>query len=344
MRRRLSVTHMCLMLGALATSCSPDEDLLTEAKRHQDQGETDSAIATLEVLKTKHPQSDAAKQVPTLAEQWLLEAADASRDPNVKRPRLQAALTWNPRSGKAQLRLCRLLLDEEKLEETASCLDDGMQGKDPDEALEKDIRAALTKARDAATLEERNELARSSRPQHWKALIERFPSSPQAEEAKQKLKRLESLCDDLPRFADEARSEFKRQKTDFKKSIDRALEETVESLRVDQLEGLGRAAARRASELKELASQVADHRLKPGEEKAQQILRKALLLQSDSLADLAEALERDAIENLDSYQRGAQGVLERWQKGIDKEAESVEKQLDAAKAACNPTETDSAKD
>ncbi|MGE0325706.1 MAG: hypothetical protein AB7K71_25020 [Polyangiaceae bacterium] len=322
----------------LAAACSPDQDLLADAKRQQDQGETDAAIATLEVLKTKHPDSEAAKQVPALAETWLLEAADASRDANVKRPRLQAALKWNPESGKAQLRLCRLLVDETKLEDAKTCLDKDMRGKQPDPDLEKSIRAALESAEDAATLEERERLAKSNRPQHWKALIERFPSSPQAKAAKEKLKRLESLCDDLPRFADEARSEFKRQKTDFKRDIDKALDEKVEGLRVDQLEGLGRAAARRASELKELAGQVGDHQLKPGEEKAQQILRKALLLQSDSLADLAEALERDAIENLDSYQRGAEGVLKRWLGGIEREAKSVEKMLEDASSACIPEE------
>ncbi len=327
---------LCLLLWAVTTACSADEDLLKDASQLQDQGKTDEAIATLEVLKTKHPDSDAAKRVPELAEQWLLEAADASRDPNAKRPRLQAALSWNPRSGRAQLKLCQLLLDEKKLEETQSCLDKDMQGKDPDATLEKQLRAELEKAQDAATLGERERLAKSNRPQHWKALIERFPKSAQAKAAKEKLGRLESLCDDLPRFADASRAEFKRQETEYKKDIDRALAEQVESLRVDQLEGLGRAAARRASELKELAGQVGDHRLKQGEDKAQQILRKALLLQSDSLADLAAALQRDDIENLASYQRGAEGVLKRWVAGIDREATNIDKQLEQAKAACEP--------
>ncbi|MCA9633518.1 MAG: hypothetical protein KC766_37970 [Myxococcales bacterium] len=339
MRVASSASRLLLVCALLTASCSPDQDLLSDAKRQQDQGETDAAIATLEVLKTKHPESDAAKQVPELAERWLLEAADASRDPHVKRPRLQAALVWNPSSGRAQLRLCQLLLDEEKLQDTERCLDEDMRGKQSDESLEKSIRTALEKAQDAATLGERERLAKSDRPQHWKALIERFPRSAQAKEAQQKLKRLESLCEDLPRFADAARGEFKRQKTDFKRDIDRTLQERVESLRVDQLEGLGRAAASRASELKELAGQIADHRLKDGEKPAQQLLRKALLLQSDSLADLAAALERDAIENLDAYQKGAEGVLERWLKGIDKEAKSVEKLLAEAKTACNPEET-----
>ncbi|MCB9609095.1 MAG: hypothetical protein H6716_21055 [Polyangiaceae bacterium] len=328
-----------LFCAFLAAACSPEKDLMADAKRQQDQGETDGAIATLEVLKTKHPDSEAAKQVPTLAETWLLEAADASRDPNVKRPRLQAALKWNPESGKAQLRLCQLLVDEKKIEEAKSCLDKDLQGKAPEPELEKRIRTALAEVENAATLGERERLAKSNRPQHWKALIERFPQSDQAKEAKAKLKRLESLCDDLPRFGDEARAEFKRQQTDFKKDIDKALAEKVEGLRVDLLEGLGRAAARRASELKELAGQVADHRLKPGEEKAQQILRKALLLQSDSLADLADALERDAIENLDSYQRGAEGVLKRWLGGIEREAKSVEKLLEDSKTACAPEDS-----
>lgn len=335
--------RVALLLGAASVwslACSPEEDLLADARAQQNSGETDAAIATLELLKLKHPDTDAAKQVPALAEQWLIEAADSEREANAITTRLNAALKWNPASGQAQLLLCDVALQAGRLQDAEDCLDKQMQGKTPEPEREKRIRAALVVAQDKATEAERARLIASDRPQHWRALVERFPNSPEAIAAKEKLARLASICDDRGRFEKAAQDEVARQAGEFKLSVDKALDEAVDDLRVRRLEAIGAAAARSSSELKELAAEIAVHAIKPGEDKAQDLLRQVLVLQSDSLAELARGLTRDAIENLESYQSGASALLKRWFAGAPKEAKQVEKLLTSAKEACEPAAPD----
>ncbi len=339
---RLTCSQFALLLAGAVwlLACSPEKDLLEAAQGQQNSGETDAAIATLELLKLKHPDTEAAKQVPVLAEQWLLAAADAEREASAVTARLNAALKWNPQSGQAQLRLCDVALKAERLQDAEDCLDKQMIGKTPDPEREKRIRAALIVAQDKATLAERERLVASDRPQHWRALVQRFPKSPEAATAKLKLKRLASICDDRERFEKAVRDEIARQTGEFKASADKALDEPVDDLRVPKLEAVGTEAARTSSELKELAAELAIHELKPGEESARELLRKALQMQSDSLGELAQGLNRDAIENLDSYQSGASALLKRWFAGAPKEAKKATELLSDAKAACEPAAPD----
>lgn len=329
--------RLILALGLTWPSlgCSSEEARLLEAaKREQALGETDAAITLVDELTARFPSSAEATLARPLAEAWLLEAADADKNPHGKEARLKAALEYNPKSGDAKLRLCQLQLARGELEAAARCLGPELDGMTPVPKLKQELDAALAQAREAKGTEERQRLAASPREEDQIALTLRYPGSPEAKAVLAQRKLRESLCAERPRYTRAAHVELLRQEKTLPVEFKQAASQADLDERVAALEALGRDAARRASDLKSLSAEVSEHALRPNEASAQAPLAQALLLISGSLASLAEGLRRDPIENLEAYAAGAQGMVSRWLSATPREAKRVSALLERSEAAC----------
>ena len=169
-------TVLVLVALAAAVGCNEEKKLLDQAKEEHAEGHLDKALTTLERVKEQAPGSDEERESRKLAEKWLIAAADAERSPHAARVRLDQALAWQPTSGSARARVCKLLVEGDQLDKAAKCLDEQLTGLDGvPTPLVADARKALKKKRDAQTAAERKKLLASPSVHHWEALVERFP-------------------------------------------------------------------------------------------------------------------------------------------------------------------------
>lgn len=325
---------LAVFVAVAALGCESADSLIDDAKQKQASGELDAALTLLGRVKDKYPGTESETEARSLAEAWLVAVADLEPNPSSARVRLDEALEWNPKSGAAQIRICRMLIHEKKLEEAQECVGHDMEGKTgAPEIIAKQVHAALSKRKNASTGDERKRLLASSSPHHWEALLTRYPDSPEAKEARLKLRGYQSLCADLDRFVEKLETELKRQEKVASRVDD--INSREQGPRIDAYEVLAKEAGAKARIVKNAAGDVDAHQLRDGEREVQKTLRTALWAVSDSGASLSEGLERHPLENLDSYASQGRAKLTAWGKSVEKLRERVDELVRDARNDCD---------
>ncbi len=318
----------------VSLGCNEEKALIDEARAQHDEGELDTALASLERVSRNKPDTDVDREARKLAATWLIDAADADANPHAARVRLVQALEQDPTSGPAQARLCRLFLRTKQYPAAKQCISGGLEGKkDAPAAIVDEVEAALAAHDDASSNAERKKLLASPSSHHWKALVERYPDSQEAKAAKERLLRFDSLCDDLDRFLVPLRKEIERQAA-IAGPIGAAAMKKGRDGRIATYEAIAAEAEKKAKLMKNAAVDADVHAAKKDEEPAKKPLHAALWALSDSAASLAEQLERNAVENLDSYDASATAALTRWSTGFTGVRDRVEKQVAAVEETC----------
>jgi hypothetical protein len=198
-----------LLSALLVNACNKGKSLIDDARKQHDSGNLDGAVAALAQVKQQAPGTPEVAQASTLAVTWLLAAADAAPAKAPEREqRAKAALTWDPQSGAAQARVCRVAREAEAWDVLRACLDKNLAGKvDVPSDVVTLLRNALT-AHDAEVQQEKANaetrariiLLASDDEADWAALQKQSPGSPEANMAAEKLSHAQSLCTDLDRF------------------------------------------------------------------------------------------------------------------------------------------------
>ncbi len=317
------------------SGCRSEMKLVEQAKELHASGALDEALTVLERVRSEAPGTPAEDEARTLAASWLVEAAERETSPHGARVRLEQALVWRATSGAAQARLCRLLAQGGKLDDAERCLGEGLDGKsDVPADLVAETRALLARRRDEASAVERKRLLGSPSVHHWKAVVDRFPTSEEAKLAKDKLERQASLCADLDTFTTLARDEITRQRDVRDTAFSAAQKMEPAAKRHAAFEQIGRDSEPRARELKNASGNLDAHARLPGEDLASKPLRAALWSLADSAATLAERLERHAIESEESFDGAIRRAVTGWGGGLGKTLETAEGLLTDAETAC----------
>ena len=319
----------------LALACSAEKKQLEVATEQHEKGQLDEALTTLELLVQKAPKSPEAEQAQTLATRWLIAAGDTGADRTARRLRLEQALKWSPSSGAAQARLCVLLVEAKDFPGARRCVDEKLGDKtDVPAELVQRVRTALSAHATAEADAERRRWADSPSAHHWKALIEKYPDSAEAAQAKRKLERRESLCADLESFTKPLRTEIDRQKRLADLVSARKGEDSTQRERIEGLETLGREAAAKARAIGDLKGDIEGHPVRAGEEPVKQRLQDLAQEVADSASTLEDDMERHPLENLDSYDSQALGALKRWAAQAHKLASRIDKELKRTEESC----------
>jgi hypothetical protein len=326
-----------LLSIAIALACNAQKKQIDVASEQHEKGQLDDALTTLEVLVHEAPKSPEAEQAQTLAVTWLIAAGDTGSDLTARRLRLEQALKWSPKSGAAQARLCVLLVETKDFAGARRCLDEKLGDKaDVPADLVAKVRAALSAHASAEADAERRRWAASRSAHHWKALIEKYPDSPEAQAAKEKLERRESLCADLASFTKPLRDEIERQE----RLADRVMThkgDSTQNERIDALETLGREAAAKARAIGDLKGDIEGHPVRAGEEPVKRRLEAMAEHVADSASTLEDDMERHPLENLDSYDEQALSALKRWAAQARRLATRMDKELKRTEEACAGT-------
>jgi hypothetical protein len=327
-----------LLSTAIALACNAQKKQLDVASEQHQKGQLDDALTTLEVLVHEAPKSPEAEQAQTLAVTWLIAAGDTGSDLTARRLRLEQALKWSPKSGAAQARLCVLLVETKDVAGARRCVDEKLGDKtDVPADLVAKVRAALSAHASAEADAERRRWAASRSAHHWKALIEKYPDSPEAKAAKEKLERRESLCADLAGFTKPLRDEIERQKRLADLVITHKGDDSTQNERIDGLETLGREAAAKARAIGDLKGDIEGHPVRAGEEPVKQRLEAMAQEVADSASTLEDDMERHPLENLDSYDEQALAAVKRWAAQARRLATRIDKELKRTEEACAGT-------
>jgi hypothetical protein len=331
---------LAVWLFAVALSCNGQKKQLDVAREQHDKGQLDDALTTLEVLTHEAPKSPEAEQAQTLATTWLIAAGDSGTDLTSRRLRLEQALKWAPNSGPAQARLCVLMIEAKDFTGARRCVDEKLGDKTdvPAEMVTK-VRSALAAQSTSEADAERRRWASSTSAHHWKALIEKYPDSAEAEAAKEKLERRESLCADLASFVKPLREEIERQTRLAELVTASKGDDSTQGERIEGLEKLGREAAAKARAVGDLKGDLEGHPARPGEEEVKRRLESAAQQVADSASTLEDDMERHPLENLDSYDAQALAALKRWAAQVKRTAPRIEKELERTEEACRGTQS-----
>jgi len=330
-----------LLLAVLAACKSEGKEDLEQAERQHATGQLDAALSTLELLVRQAPDTAEAEHARRTATSWLVEAADRSSSLFERRVRLEQALEWSPASGPAQARLCVVEIEAKDFAAARRCMDEKLPGKtDVPRQLVDRVRNALDAHAQGEADAERKRLLESPSAHHWQALIERFPDSVEAAQAKQRQRRHESLCTDLESYLPAAKKELERQRKLAGRVPEAQGRASKLNERIEAYDEIARAAAAAGREIGVLNGNLDAHELASGEEAAQRALHGALAQLSDSAAALADDLQRHPLENLESYDRSALAALEKWASGTKKTSERIERTLERVKQDCESPEQD----
>ncbi len=328
-------TKLTVWLLVLFCACNAEKKQIDLATEQHAKGQLDDALTTLEVLVHTKPDAPEAEQARTLAVGWLIAAGDSGSDLAARRVRLEQALKWSPKSGAAQARLCVLLVEAKDFAGARSCVKEKLADKnDVPQVLVTRVNAALDANAAAEASGERERWLASTSAHHWKALIEKYPGTKEAEAAKTKLLHRESLCADLKTFAEPLGTEVERQKKLAALITERGPAGSSQTERIAGFDELEREAKNKAREFSDLKADLDVHPARPEEEDAKRRLEGAAQVLADSAGTLEQDLERNPIENLDSYDARALAAVKRWAKEAERTTARVAKALGAAEKAC----------
>jgi len=192
---------LAALLACFATSgCNKAGDALEQAIATYESGDTLGAVEALEQLRIDHPDSPEVRRAAMLAGRWLLEATEDIEDPERRLEYLTAALTWEPDNSRLWSARCRIELDREAWEALRDCAEQGDAYLPSDRKQQFAERLADHDARqsDAA---ERQQLLEAGTDGAMRTLLRRYPGSPEAEVAAERLSTA-SLCADMFRFVE----------------------------------------------------------------------------------------------------------------------------------------------
>lgn len=195
----------------LTLGCKASREL-GAAKEAHGAGELGKALEHLAAARNADPTSKAALEAQKLAPEWLIAAADEAVASDKKLAYLREALTWDPKSGSAQIRICELHAKDQSWEPLRTCLDKDLAGKSPPppEVLGRAKDALAIHDREVAEAVERATWLASSEARDWQSIVEKYPSSIEATTARAKLLRHGSICVDLDQFLPVLRAEHDR--------------------------------------------------------------------------------------------------------------------------------------
>jgi len=317
----------------LVAACNRQPKAIDEAKKRQAEGQLDAALTELQTVRIAAPGSADDAEAARLATSWLIDAAKRASAADDRRRRLEAALEWSPANGEAAARLCAALVDQEDDAAAEKCLGEKLAGKTgvPDDVV-RDTRAKLDKRKEEAAARERATLLGSGRPAQLKSLIERWPSSPEAAEARQKLARSESLCADAASFSDDLRAMVTRLEKLSEEAA--AARKAAIGPRLDAYERLGKDAASLVGLLKNKGIDAEAHAASPAEERLKKTLHDGFWALADLAGDLGDGLAKPPAESDESYDEHATKLLVTWERSVKKTDEKLRKDLEAAAGAC----------
>lgn len=330
-----SLAGTLALLLFLAAACNKQTAVLEQAKKQQAAGELDVAIVTLQTVRAAAPGSAEDAEAAKLATAWLLEAAAKAATVGDRKRRLEAALGWTPESGEAKARLCLALVEELRDSEAEQCLGEGMRDKNgvPEDVV-REARSKLAVRKDAASEKERKALLASGREAQLKSLVERFPDSPEASQARDKLSRTGSLCADAASFGVDLRAQLAGLEKLAAGRVESARKNPDVGARIDEYEHIGKEATELGAGLKNKGINAEAHGVKPGEEKLRQVVHDGYWVLADLAGDVGDGLKRPEIESAESYDEHAGRTLTAFVAGLKKGGEKLRKELDAAEVVC----------
>jgi hypothetical protein len=320
-------------LGAmLSAGCREQKKLLDEARQAQAASKLDEALTTLEIVKSRFPDSPEAREARVLATEWLIQAADKAPGPQDRKLRLDQALAWTPDSGAAQARLCLVRLELSDFEAARTCLSADLRDKKavPEELVSR-AKEALARHDSELSAGERKRLLGSKSPSQWQELVKRYPGSEEARQAERKLKSHGSLCVELERFTKPMRAEIDRQ---LVLATNAATPPPDPDARLRRYDDMRRDTLDFAHDMSDLKASIEAHDARPDEQALKKELVSLAQALGDSAATLADDLERHPLENLDTYAASAQAAVARWTAALKKLGVRVEKELAQASEAC----------
>lgn len=197
---------VALGMGVGLRSCGKGQRLIEDAKRDRAAGKNEIAYLTLRKVADAGSNKIVVQEAAELGASWLVE--DADRAPLGDQEKLlTAAIKWAPTNGPAQARLCRLFATQGDFPRLRSCLDADLAKKTavPSDIVEDARRVLLDHDRSVAEAAERERWLASTDIADWKRLVQKYPTTKEAEEATAKIEHRESFCRE---YAMESFTEF----------------------------------------------------------------------------------------------------------------------------------------
>lgn len=189
--------------------------MLEQADTLHTRGEIEKGIEVLVTLQHELPNTPEATEARKRELAWSVERAGAipRDDRATRRIWIDRALKLGPTSVEAKIEKCTLVRDEGGMRALERCLDNELA--DPaasTAAAAVSLRAELEADKSARRAHrERLEMLRRPEESSWTALVNKYPSSEEAERANRKLAWYGSICHDRERVFDRLRDEVRWQ-------------------------------------------------------------------------------------------------------------------------------------